>query len=57
MSDMKGVWVIGYQDHEWEPRAIFPGTPAGELEARRILEEIGGGQARFVRFGQMGQMS
>lgn len=52
-----GVWIVGSRDYYWEAQIVFPGTAEGELAALRAINERGYGDARFVKFGEEGQMS
>lgn len=51
-----GVWMVGSRDYYWDAELVFPGTPEGEVAALRFVNERGYGEAKFVQFGQEGQI-
>jgi hypothetical protein len=51
-----GVWLVGTRDYYWDAEIVFPGTTEGELAALRVVNERGYGEAKFVEFGQEGQI-
>lgn len=52
-----GVWVVGARDYYWNAEIIFPGTDEGEVAALRVVNGRGYGEAKFVEFGQEGQIA
>lgn len=47
-----GVWAVGTFDYGWTVELVFPGTEEGELQALRLINERGYGEARFVKYGE-----